>query len=254
VKRKGFVSLFACCLMIESILGADFWQKKAYTQWSQEECKMLLMKSPWSFIYTETNIYEPATNISSGTSGPPTQGQSSASLEPQTGERETSIHFLFTLLSAKPIRMARGQLALLKAPETKGQVEQMINQPESKVIVVQLSYASEPPGISAMHDIHAFFLRASLADFQTNTHLMSSEGKIVPIAAYAQPNEKNPFALLIFPRFDSSGAPNFTGKEKSITMRCECKIPIAAKGRDVPFRMSAKMDPKKMVFDNQFCL
>ena len=253
MQTKAFGALLACFLAGQPLWGADFWQKKTYTQWSQEECRMLLMKSPWSFDYTETSIYDPATNISSGP-GSLTEGQRRASLEPQTGERETSLHFQFTLLSAKPIRMARGQLTLLKAPDAKAQVEQMVNQPEGKAIVVQLAYSSDPPGISAVHDIYAFLLRASLADFQANTHLMSSEGKIVPINAYVQPNEKNPFALLIFSRYDANGAPNFSGKEKNITLRCECKIPIVAKGAEVSFKMIIKMDPKKMVFDNQFCL
>ena len=86
------------------------------------------------------------------------------------------------------------------------------------------------------------------------TALASSDNKTVPISAYVQPTERNPFPLLVFPRFDQSGQPYFTGKEKSITLRCECKIPLASKEIAEPFRMTVKMEPKKMIFDNEFCM
>ncbi len=252
MKARQLIPFLACLCLAVSFHAAESWQKTHYTSWSQKECQELLTRSPWSFVFTDTSIYEPATNISSGTGGL-TQGQQRASQEPQTGEREVYLYFQFTLLTAKPIRMARGQMTLLKVPEAKAQVEQMINLPVGKEIVIQLSYTSQPPGISQIHDIHGFFLRASLAEFQGGTTLASSD-KTVPISAYVQPNDKSPYPLLIFRRLDDNGQPYFTGKEKSILLRCECSIPIASKGTAVPFRMVVKMEPKKMFFENGFCL
>ncbi len=66
----------------------------------------MLTKSPWAFQYVHTNFYRPATNISAGPSTT-TEGEASAGFEPQSGERESRIIFQFTLVTAKPIRMAR---------------------------------------------------------------------------------------------------------------------------------------------------
>ena len=253
MRIKLWMLVLSCLCLSVSFQSAEFWLKKPYTKWSQQECRDLLMKSPWSFVYTDTNIYEPATNASAGTGGRLPPGQQRASQEPQTGEREIYLHFHFTLLTAKPIRMAHGQLTLLKAPEAKDQVERMINVPAGKEIVVQLSYSSEPPGISQIHDIQGFFLRASLADFQGRTTMASSD-KTVPVSTYVQPNDRSSYPLLIFPRLDENGQPYFNGKEKSILLRCECSIPIASKGTAVPSRMTVKVEPKKMFFENEFCL
>jgi hypothetical protein len=144
-------------------------------------------------------------------------------------------------------------MTLLKAPETKAQVEQLVTAPVGKEIVIQLSYTSEPPAISQIHDIQAFFLRASLADFQGGTTL-SSSNRTVPLSAYVQPHEKNVFPLLVFPRSDENGQPFFNGNEKSMLLRCECNIPIASKGTAVPIRMVVKMEPKRMFFEDEFCL
>ena len=252
MKVRQFIPFLACLCLAVSFQAAEFWQKKHYTTWSQKECQELLTKSPWSLVFTDTTIYEPATNIPSGASGS-TPGQQRASLEPQTGEREIYLYFQFTLLTAKPIRMARGQMTLLKVPDAKAQVEKMVNAPVAKEIVVQLSYSSQPPAISQIHDIQAFFLRASQAEFKGGTTLASSD-KTVPISGYVQPNDKTPYPLLIFARLDDSGQPYFTGKEKSLLLRCECSIPIASKGTSVPFRMVVKMEPKKMFFEDEFCL
>ena len=73
--------------------AADFWDKADYTSWSQKDCEQMLAKSPWAFQYVHTNFYRPATNISAGPDTT-TEGQASARLEPQSGERETRIiHF-----------------------------------------------------------------------------------------------------------------------------------------------------------------
>lgn len=232
----------------------DFWRKKDYNSWTPKECEELLSRSPWTFRYTETNFYSPATNISAGTETL-TPGQQAASLEPQTGQRESRISFQFTLMSAKPIRMARGRLSLVQAPQMKEQVEQFINQPPGKEILFQLSYFSQPPGISALHDIHNYFRRATINDFQSSMTLTSSETKTpVHIIRYEPPDERKAYAILAFPRYQADGQPFFTGKEKSITLRSELNIPIAQRGTLQRFSVFVKLEPKKMFFQNEFAL
>ncbi len=251
--KKFLMAGLALFALAGILFAADFWQQKDYTSWSQRDCEQMLTKSPWALQYAHTNFYSPATNIARSTEQ--TEGQSNASLEPQTGERESRIIFQFILLTAKPIRMARAQIGLLQSPDIKAQVEQFVNQPAGPEIFFQVQYASRPPGLSAIHDIQNYFRRATINDFQTNTFLTSSESKEpIHISRYEQPNEKNSFGLFVFPRFDPNGKPYFTGKEKSITLRSDLKIPLVQRGGRESYSIFVKMEPKKMVFRNEFCM
>ena len=251
MKRLG-VTAIALFSLGGILWAADFWENAEYTSWAKKDCEQMLTKSPWAFQYTHTNFYRPATNISAGP-GTTTEGETNASLEPQSGERESHITFQFMLLSAKPIRMASAQLGLIQSPQLKAQAEQFVNQPVGNEILVQVQYTSRPPGISAIHDIQNYFRRATINDFQGNTFLTSSERKVpIHILRYEPPTEKNPFGLFVFPRFDPSGKPYFTGKEKSITLRSDLKIPIAQRGGRESYSIFVKMEPKKMVLRDEF--
>ena len=253
MKRSG-LALLLTLLMGGIHWTAEFWEKKDFTSWTRKECEQLLKQSPWSFQFTHTNFYDPAKNISTSNSTL-TQGQQNASLEPQTGERESYILFQFVLVTAKPVRMARAQLALLQTPNIKAQLDQFINQPVGKEIVFEVQYASRPPGSSAIHDIQNYFRRATLNDFQGNTILTSSERKEpIHISRYEPPTEKSPFGFFVFPRQDDAGVPLFTGKEKSISLRSDLKIPIAARGAKESYSIFIKMDARKMFFQNEFAL
>jgi hypothetical protein len=250
---KKIAIVTSALFFLGGILWAvDFWEKADYTTWSQKDCEQVLTKSPWAFQYVHTNFYRPATNISTGPDTT-TEGQASARLEPQSGERETRITFQFILVSAKPTRMARARLLLLQSPNMTAQAEQFVNQPASKEIPIQVQYASRPPGISAIHDIQSFFRRATINDFQANTTLTSSDSKEpIHLSRYEPPTEKSPFSLFVFPRLDASGKPYFTGKEKSITLRSDLKIPLAQRGATESYSIFVKMEPKKMVLQNEF--
>ena len=133
------------------------------------------------------------------------------------------------------------------------QAEQFINEPVGKEILLQVQYASRQPGLSAIHDIQSYFRRATINDFQANTSLTSSASKEpIHVLRYESPTEKNPFGLFVFPRFDTSGKPYFSGKEKSITLRSDLKIPIAQRGRAETYSIFVKMEPRKMILLDEF--
>jgi hypothetical protein len=251
MKRAASILCLAA-LLPEVQWAAEFWETKDYTSWTQKECEKLLTKSPWALQYVHTNFYRPATNISTGT-GTLTEGQQAAGLEPQSGERESRIIFQFILVTAKPVRMARAELGLLQSPGMKAEAERFVNQPAGQEIVFEVRYASNPPSNSAIHDIQNYFRRAIVNDFQANTFLTSSDHKEpVHISRYDPPTEKRPFGFFVFPRYDDDGKLLFTGKEKSITLRSDLKIPIAARGGNETYSIFIKMDPKKMIFQNEF--
>ncbi len=251
--KKIIFSMVLSGILVMTLFAAQFWEKKDYTSWSRDECLEILSKSPWSYEYTETTVYDPAGNPLA--SGSATDQSNAAQLEPQSGERENYVIFNLTLMTAKPVRMAMGQLRLLQKPDLKPQVESYVNQPNSKVIVVQLRYSSKPPGSSALHDVQSFFQSASLSTFVTNTYLMGSDTKNpVYLTQYGRPDEKNAYPVFVFPRFDEKGQPLFKATEKTISLRTEFVILIKVKGRDQKFSLYAKMDPKKMVFQNELAM
>jgi len=195
--------------------AADFWDKADYTSWSQKDCEQMLTKSPWAFQYVQTNFYRPAANISAGPDTT-TEGQASARLEPQSGERETRIIFQFILVSAKPTRMARARLLLLQSPNMTAQAEQFVNQPASKEIPIPIQYASSPPGISAIHDIQNYFRRATINDFQAHTTLTSSDSKEpIHISRYEPPPKRTRSAFSFFLDSIQAASPISRAKKKA---------------------------------------
>ena len=58
MKSSTFRSiLILCFLAVLPLLAADFWEKKAYTSWSEKECNKLLKKSPWAFSNSLMSVF-----------------------------------------------------------------------------------------------------------------------------------------------------------------------------------------------------
>jgi hypothetical protein len=62
MKRTALFGL-AGLLFAGITLGEDFWVKKDYTQWTEEEVRKIMTNSPWS---KETTVNAPAGNFSGG--------------------------------------------------------------------------------------------------------------------------------------------------------------------------------------------
>lgn len=239
--RTGFL---LTGLLVVPLFGADFWEAKEHTSWSEKECRKLLTKSPWAF----SNSFRRPSNIGSTL----------------TGERETTEILEFRLLTAKPIRMAFAQLQLLQNPENEAlteQVEQYINTSAGPEIVVQISYRAIPAASGYLQDLHTFFGHATLASFFGNTVLQSDEGVAVPISGYLPWSQQRPNPAFVFPRFDEDGEPFFTGREKSIGLRSEFEIQVTVhQPGGLPqinprkYKIFIKMKPKEMFYQGEFAL
>jgi hypothetical protein len=157
------------------------------------------------------------------------------------------------MLTAKPVRMALARLQLIQRPQDAAlqqQVEAYVNGDPGSEIVVQISYKSIPGASPYIQDLSAFLGRATLAAFRGQTVLVSSEGTTVDLKDYLPwgPNRPNP--AFVFPRFDESGKPYFTGEDKSITLRSDFEFPLAFGARE--YRLNIKMKPKDMMFQGAF--
>jgi hypothetical protein len=248
--------LFALLLSIPA-LAAQFWESKDYSKWTEQECAQLLKKSPWVFPIGFGNV-GPAL-IASNTLNQAEDGtkkmakpQADPSLISGTsyGERESTQFFEFRVLTAKPVKAAIVQLQVLRNPALKEQARQIVNSKPTDQIIIQFEYRTEPPGSSAVHDIHSYFLHATLSDFRTNTYLASDKVDLLPVKDYLSPNDKRPKPAFVFPRFNEKGEPYFTGQESSITMRSVFEPEIA--GKKQKYDIFIKMNPKGMWFQKEF--
>ena len=241
------------------LLAGEFWEKKDYTSWSEQECMKLLRKSPWAF----SNSFRTTANLGST----------------ETGVRETTEIIEFRLLTAKPIRMAFGQLQLLQNPaneEVREQIRRYVEALPGDEIMVQISWRTIPAG-GFMQNLRAFFARATLSTFVDTTYLISSEGEHVSIIKYLPWSSERPNPIFIFPRLGEDQEPYFTGKEKSVVLRSEFEMDNPslhnavrtdvggssqsrlANAEDVidarkNYKIHVKMKPMDMVFQGEFAL
>ena len=99
--RRGFyrlmVPVLLVCLAMPLALGADFWAKKPYQNWSREETTRMLEESPWATTLTLGSIQR---NIG---------GMDATTGQGYGGEMETNptITYNFQFRSAEPIREAQ---------------------------------------------------------------------------------------------------------------------------------------------------
>lgn len=237
------------------LLAADFWEKKEYTNWSEKECMQLLRKSPWAF----SESFRTTSNLGST----------------ETGVRETTEIIEFRLLTARPVRMAFGQLQMLQNPgneSLKEQIQGYVAAPPGDEIMVQVSYRTIPSG-GFMSHLHAFFARATLATFANTTYLITADGENISMSKFLPWNEERPNAIFVFPRLAQDGTPHFTGKDKSITLRSEFDleaVPMDAVRQDRwgssaaalgrmessaqskrKYKIHVKMKPKDMVYQGE---
>ncbi len=250
---KGNRSIAGTFVLVAFIVlplyAGKFWESKDFTKWTEQECQEMLQKSPWSFTNAFGNA-GPAVLSDPYSPPPPNAADPSALTKPTYGERESNTIFVFRVLTAKSILAAIAQMQVLRNPALKEQAKRIVGAKTTDQIIIQFEYRSEPPGSSAVHEIHSYFLHATLSDFRTETYLASDRVELLPVKDYLAPNEKRPKPAFIFPRFNEKGEPWFTGQEKTITFRSLFQPEV--RGKKQKYEIFVKMNPKDMWFQNEF--
>jgi hypothetical protein len=245
-------SLAVLLLLAGPLLAEKFWVSREFTKWSERECMELLQKSPWAF----SNAFgeSPGPILSSDTTAPDTTSAAGEARRTTTSfDTDRKIIFEFRLRSAKPVRMAFGQLQLLRRPGDaafQAQVAKFVEASPGGEIVIQASCRAVPAGSRAPLDVQSYFLHAGPADFLSDTSLASGKEKTVRLATYRSPNQQQANAEFVFPRLDEQGKPHFTGDEKSINFRTVLSPEIEGKKRR--FDIFVKMNPKDMKYGGVF--
>ncbi len=248
--RNKSITLVVLQFLIVPVFAARFWEAKEFTKWTEQECMELLKKSPWAFSNGFGNV-GPAVFDTSSTSGvTATPGDPSRLGAGTYGERESRQIFEFRMLTAKSVRAAIAQLQVLRNPALREQARRLVDVKPGDQIIIQFEYRSEPPGSSAVRDIHSYFLHATLSDFRTETYLSSDTVDLLPVKEYLAPGDKRPKPAFVFPRFNPRGEPYFTGHEKTITFRSVFQPEV--RGKKQKYEIFVKMNPKDMWFDKEF--
>jgi len=227
------ISLFlAAALLVGlcAVFAADFWEKKEYTQWSQQECKKILEDSPWSQPYL-------------------LQGFGS-------GEGDGAPRIIYTVQfrSALPIRwaMVRNNQIASKydklSPEQKAQfdlsVKEFMSVSYEDAVVVDVSYDHNVP--SQDLTIARFWQTQTRDLLKNQVYLYGSKGKKVPLADYKIGQGAQRKFQFIFPRqFD--GKPIATAEDKNIVL--EFPYPVASGMGDGRGRV--EFNVKKMMINGQ---
>ncbi len=254
--RPAICILVSISLISVPLFAAKFWEKKDFTSWTEQECMEVLKKSPWAFSLGFGNVGPAVLESPSANQGEDQTLRNASKADPSRitgttyGERESTQIFDFNILSAKPVLAARLQLQVLRNPSLKEQAKQIVAGKPTDQIIIQFSYRTDPPGSAAVHDIHSYFLHATLADFRTNTYLASDKVDLLPVKDYLSPNDKRPNPAFTFPRYNEKGEPYFTGEESTITFRSQF-LPIV-RNKPQKYDIFIKMNPKDMRFQNSF--
>ena len=241
------VMLVLLLVLAVPLFAAKFWDSKDFTKWTEKECLEMLNKSPWAFSNGFGNVGPAVLDSLGGSTNPADPSRITGTTY---GERESSQIFQFRILTASSVRAAIAQLQLLHDPSLKERARRIVEAKPGDQIIIQFEYRSEPPGSSALHDIHSYFLHATLADFRTVTYLASDKVDLLPVKDYLAPNDQRPKPAFLFPRFTQDGEPWFTGREKTITFRSVFQPEV--RGKKQKYEIFVKMNPKEMFFQKEF--
>lgn len=112
--NRQVIQLVVICMALPVALGADFWAKKPYQNWSADETRRMLEESPWA---TTLSVNAIQTSVTTGDS-PNDRGY--------RGEMETSptISYNLQFRSAQPIREAQVRSSQLTSRYDKMSAEQ----------------------------------------------------------------------------------------------------------------------------------
>jgi hypothetical protein len=250
------IPVLAILLLVGPLFAAKFWETKPYTDWTDKECLELLTKSPWTFssaFGSTIGMKDAMPGLEIPESG---AGAQRAEKAATFGEREASYIFEFRFLTATPIRMAMARIRLLQKPgdaALQQELERFVKTTPDKIIAIEFGCRANPPGDSGLHDIVTYLNHATIADLRDATYLMSSPGnKQLPLAEFLAVTPTRSRPVLVFPRVDEKGNPNFSGEEKSILLRTEFSIEV--KGKSQKFNVFGKLNPKQMVYQGRFVL
>lgn len=267
--KKAIVSLVGLlCLVSLAAAAADFWEKKKFNQWNENEVRKLLSDSPWAEEKTFSEIYasdinRPSRDPQTGAGGVPLSSPGSVGGGPTGREDESAqrdiqanprTSYTGVLMSALPVRQARVRWAQLregydnlpaeKKAEFDKQAEQYLSARYDEVVILSVTYSSNL--LSDTRDLNQYWGQQTLDRLHTTTYLIGTDGRRVPLKEYGKPEGKSQTFQLVFPR-QLDGVPVLTAKDKRLQFEF-IHPDIRNQGEK---RVLLEFRPNKMLVDGQ---
>lgn len=224
------VSVIVVFFLICSMASAQ-WDKKPYTEWSQQETEKILNNSPWgqTQALTDTSkMFDTGRRLDSGQS---------------RVADVTQVNFRVRFLSAKPVRQAISRSMEI---QQKGELpEQLAAQlrafasadfPDYIIITVTV----EAPNPSSEFQAATSVLgKITTAELKNDTYLLVKGGRKVFIKEYQSPRNDGLGARFIFPRL-LDGKPFITTETESVLFYSELGSLLKAANKPVFLSMRYK--------------
>lgn len=238
MKRMICLSISAL-LLLATAFAADFWEKKDYKQWSQNECKKLLEDSPWA---------KPFTVVSSdaGIDTSQTNRMNTDSAAPY-------VKYQVQFRSAKPVRQAivrQGQLAqkydslpAAQKQEFDKKADSFISADLSEAVVVYVTYSTNNPDND--RDMARYWQSKTADLLKNNVYLSNTNGEKVYLSNFAAEQGAGRSFQFVFAR-ELNGKPLINGmQDKSLML--DFVYPVVGNIGDGKGHLEFKVD--KMIFD-----
>ncbi len=210
-RLRRFVASVAVVVFLISAVSAQ-WDKKPYTEWSQQETEKILNNSPWgqTQALTDTSkMFDTGRRLDSGQS---------------RVADVTQVNFRIRLLSAKPLRQAicrsmeiqqKGELPAQLA----AQLRAFAAADFPDYIVITVTVESQNPS-SEFQAATSVLGKITTAELKNDTYLLVKGGKKVFLKEYQSPRNDGLGARFIFPRL-VEGKPFITADAESVLFYSE---------------------------------
>jgi hypothetical protein len=251
VQRRALV--FVVFMLAAAIAVAQgWWEGKPYTSWSKDEVTNMLDKSPWGTVAHQA--IERVGNLRAGGVSS-VSGGSVGEIGSVSGTEAAydKLFFHISFVSAKPIRMALAQRAILSNTSKQNQTDwgKYIDQEDDQNIVLVLNLTAQPADSNIALIVSDALGSLKTSDLESQTRLSTDGGKKVPLAKYDPLGENGYGVKLYFPRHLPDGSPLATAENKEI--RFDMTIPLP-KRQDFARKfvtVTAKWDPRKMLYQGK---
>jgi len=190
---------------IPAVLGADFWEKKAYSEWKERECIKMLTDSPWAKNYSENNRSSNADDTIDG--------------------NIPFIKYTVRLNSALPLRQATIRMAQIanKYDDLSDEQKQAFDNSANPylataftdIILVHVEYSTNQR--TQQVPLRNFWQIQTTEVLKNSTYLFGSDDVKVQLLEYVPPQEGQTSFQFIFPRM-YEGQPIVTAEDKSLKL------------------------------------
>ena len=187
-----FVVRVVAVLLAFSPGASEDWNKKPYTEWTENQAIRLLNDSPWAQTHSFTDTSK-AFNTSRGQ-----QSQSS------TASAVTSVNFRVRFLSSRPVRQAISRLEIVHQkgevpPQKAAQLKALAEAPFPDYVVVAVTCDSDRTS-GMLQQANETLRSATTSVLANKTYLITNDGQRVYLKEYQPPRSDGFGARFIFPR------------------------------------------------------